>query len=156
MWSDRTHEWIVLQCCDVNQSTRLLGLFSGAAHASAQWWSVTDVVFTVQSRADCWERAAKVSAGYLCVWWCTPLTVLSISRPGLRGPRVTAWLSMFGAFKCLCLRLMRRCWGAFKNPLFCPLISKQDKKILKERGRKEGERRGVREGERTLCFKFNS
>lgn len=52
---------------------------------------------------------------------------------------MTACLSRFVAFKCLCLPLMRRCWG-FGEPLFSPLISKQEK-MSKERARKERVRR---------------
>lgn len=55
---------------------------------------------------------------------------------------MTACLSMFVAFKCLCLPLIRRCWGGeVEDPLFCPLISKQEAKMLKERARKETVRR---------------
>lgn len=109
--------------------------------------------FTGQSRADCWERTAKVSAGYLCVWWCTPLTVLSISRPRLRGLRVTACLSMFVAFKCLCLPLMRRCWGFWEPPILSSYFQArgEDVERTSEKRNSKKEKQGVSGNEKGPC-----
>lgn len=112
--------------------------------------------FTGQSRADCWERTAKVSAGYLCVWWCTPLTVLSISRPRLRGLRVTACLSMFVAFKCLCLPLMRRCWGFWEPPILSSYLQAREEDVERtsEKRNSKKEKQGVSGKRKDLVFQI--
>lgn len=144
--------------CRVLMLIRARGFWDFSGSSTHKWSVMIShwCGFTGQSKADCWERTAKVSAGYLCVWWCTPLTVLSISRLRLRlrGLCVTACLSMFVAFKCLCLPLMKKCWGFWEPPISSSYLQAGEEDVERRRANRnrKKEKQGVSEWERTLCF----
>lgn len=138
VWSDTKHEWVFLPSYGVNQSTWPVRFFR-EARASAQWRSVTDVV--LQARAEQTAGSAlQRSAPDTCV--CDGAHHWLYYPSAGQGWEEYVWLRVWA---CLRVSVFVCLWwegvGGVETPLFYPLISKQEKKMLKERARKETVRR---------------